>query len=58
MSFEVGLSYMLDLNYDEKSDVADISFTDRSNSYSDEEDGTGIIIFRDCTTDEITGITI
>lgn len=44
-------------DYDKKNDILYCSFSDKSNSYGDEEPD-NIIIMRDLVTDEITGITV
>jgi uncharacterized protein YuzE len=48
---------MLSLNYDSKSDVLYIGFSDRSNSYGDEIVD-GFVILYDLDTNIVTGVTI
>lgn len=44
------------INLDRQNDVLYIAFSDMSNSYGDEDNGT--ITFYDLVTDQITGVTI
>lgn len=48
---------MLKLNYDNKHDILYILLSDSKNSLGDEEYD-GLVVMRDETTDEITGLTI
>lgn len=45
------------VNYDKRYDTLYVAFADKSNSYGDDTVD-GLIVMRDLTTDEITGLTI
>lgn len=45
------------IQYDEKNDILYISISNMNNSYG-EDDGDGNVVFRDVSTEQISGVTI